>query len=126
MSAKQDEKQIHRAVGVRNLPVPLDDAAKIRVGAELAQAEIELNDAAVTFAAVRATFNGERKTLEETIQTLAKTLESGEEMKDIECFEELDLKKKLVRLIRQDTLVTVSERDAEAGELQGILFGSEQ
>ena len=121
------KKKVKRDAGTRMLPMSLSGEKKIELGAELAQTEIELSNATELFKATAATFNGEKKAMQVKIQELATTLESGEQNVEVAVVEELNLEKKRVDLIRTDTGEIVSSRDAEPGELQGVLFepGSE-
>lgn len=119
------KKTINRDAGVRSLPIKLTDQEKIDHGNILAQTEIELGDKLADFKAVAATHRGEVEAMRVKIAELSKILEAGEIMREVETREEVDLDKKQVKLIRKDTDEVVSVRDAEPGELRGVLFSGE-
>ena len=115
-----------KPAGTRPLAVKLTGDEKVARGNELAQAEIERSDLEATFKATAQTFRGERKELDNTIMRLSRVIEQGEEVREVECSEELDPGSRTIRLIRNDTLEEVGSREATDEELQGVLFEGPQ
>jgi hypothetical protein len=70
-------------------------------------------------------YNGQIKTLENKIFTLATVVETGKELRDVPVKKELDAKRNICRIIRTDTFELVETRPMTPEERQTELWEEE-
>jgi hypothetical protein len=98
-----------------------EDEFKLRAS-EIAKAHNDLNSKELERKKTADRFKGEIKDLEFTIQRLAHAIETRTEQRPVECFEELDVERRQVHLIRKDTGKIVESRSMTYDEMQQQLF----